>query len=133
VLPPVRRFVRSSLVWLAAGLALGVAMAFAPARAPLLRLAHVHALLAGFVSLMIFGVAYHALPRFAGRPLHHPGAAAIHLWLANAGVTLLVGGWLALAWGLGFAELSLRAGASAFALGALAFIWNLWITTEPEP
>ena len=34
-------------------------------------LAHVHMLLLGFVTMMIYGVAYHVLPRFAGYPLHN--------------------------------------------------------------
>ena len=34
------------------------------------RLAHTHLNLAGFVVMIIFGVAYHILPRFAGKPLH---------------------------------------------------------------
>ena len=34
-------------------------------------LAHVHMLLLGFVTMMIYGVAYHVLPRFVGFPMHN--------------------------------------------------------------
>ncbi|HEY5190380.1 MAG TPA: hypothetical protein VII77_00240, partial [Candidatus Deferrimicrobium sp.] len=38
--------------------------------------------LTGFVMMVIFGIAYHILPRFAGKPLHSEGWAAAHFWLA---------------------------------------------------
>ena len=44
-------------------------MAVRPAWA-VYRPAHVHMLLLGFVTMMIYGVAYHVVPRFAGFPLH---------------------------------------------------------------
>ena len=53
---PVRWFIRTAAAWLGVGLVLGVWMAVDPVRLPLLRAPHLHALLAGFVSLMIFGV-----------------------------------------------------------------------------
>ena len=68
--PFVRNFIRASLVWLGLGVSLGVAMVIVPQYALVYRPAHMHANLLGFVSMMIFGVAYHVLPRFVGRPLH---------------------------------------------------------------
>jgi cbb3-type cytochrome oxidase subunit 1 len=87
------RFIRSSLFWLAVGVLLGVALALWP-QLLLYRAAHMHANLLGFVSMMIFGVAYHVLPRFVGRPLYSRRLAEVHLWIANAGLALLVGGWM---------------------------------------
>jgi heme/copper-type cytochrome/quinol oxidase subunit 1 len=125
--PFVRRFIRSSVVWLAIGVLLGVALAWAPGHALVYRPAHMHANLLGFVSMMIFGVAYHVVPRFVGRPLHAPRLAGAHLWIANAGLTLLVGGWLLR--GLGGAyDWPLRGGAVLSAFGALAFAFNIWRT-----
>ena len=60
------------------------------------RPAHAHLNLLGFVSMMIYGVAYHALPRFSGKPFRRPRLALTHIILANIG---LVG--MALVWGLG--------------------------------
>ena len=79
----VRAFLKSSLAWLALGVTLGVAMAAHPAWT-LYRLAHIHMMLLGFVAMMIFGVAYHVIPRFAGFPLHWPAGERVHWWLANA-------------------------------------------------
>jgi hypothetical protein len=61
------------------------------------RPAHAHLNLLGFVAMMIYGVAYHALPRFAGVPLRRPGLALAQVVLAN--VALL---GLTLGWGLGW-------------------------------
>jgi cbb3-type cytochrome oxidase subunit 1 len=66
----VRKFIRASVLWLVAGVVLGVVMTWLPGGMVYYRAAHMHANLLGFVSMMIFGVAYHVIPRFAGRPLH---------------------------------------------------------------
>ena len=77
-------FLRASLVWLVTGVTLGVRMALSP---PLVahRAAHIHMLLLGFVTGMIFGIGYHVFPRFAARPLASPMLMRLHWWLANAG------------------------------------------------
>jgi hypothetical protein len=126
----VRWFLRMSLVWLGVGMALALLMAFDPVRVPVVRLAHAHALLAGFVSSMIFGVAYHVLPRFSGRPLESSRMAMAHLWLAHLGVAGIVGGWLIAGFLPGGWAFLHRGGAVAFALGAGLFIYNIWKTLE---
>lgn len=72
------------------------------------RPAHAHLNLLGFVTLMIYGVAYHAVPRFSGIPFRRPGLALaqvlIHV-VATAGMVLsfgftLSGGWFGLFGGL---------------------------------
>ena len=70
----VRAFLKASLSWLAAGVSLGVAMAAHPLWT-VYRLVHMHMLLLGFVTMMIYGVAYHVIPRFAGFPIHNRRAA----------------------------------------------------------
>ncbi|RTI10743.1 hypothetical protein [Thermus scotoductus] len=90
------------------------------------RPAHAHMQLLGFVTLMIYGVAYHALPRFRGVVFRRPGLALFQVGLANLG---LLG--MALAWGPGlgtgiwgaFAALSLAAGL-LFTLLALEILWG---------
>jgi cbb3-type cytochrome oxidase subunit 1 len=59
------------------------------------RPAHAHLNLLGFVAMMIYGVAYHALPRFAGVPLRRPGVALLQVSLA---IVALIG--MTLSWGL---------------------------------
>ena len=131
--PFVRRFIRSSLVWLGVGVLIGVAMAVHPA-AVAFRAAHMHANLLGFVSMMIFGVAYHVIPRFTGRPLHSPRAAALHLWVANAGRAGMVAGFgvRVFRWDAGMPVLG--TGAVLSATGAMLFIHNIWRTLDaPRP
>ncbi|HEU0078241.1 MAG TPA: hypothetical protein VFQ76_11360 [Longimicrobiaceae bacterium] len=129
----VRRFIRSSLVWLAAGVLIGISMAFFPAQALVYRPAHVHANLLGFVSMMIFGVAYHVIPRFTGNPLHSRRLGPVHLVAANLGLALLVSGWIVRVWAFGAGEVLVRAGGAVSAVGVGLFIYNIWRTLGPEP
>lgn len=128
--PYVRRFVRASVLWLGIGVVIGLGMAFWPMQALAYRPAHVHANLLGFVSMMIFGVAYHVIPRFSGSPLHSPRLAGLHLWIANIGVAFLVLGWIGRVWWRGAGEGALHLGAVASAVGAACFIFNIWRTLD---
>jgi hypothetical protein len=69
----VKRFLQSALVWLGLGVSAGVAMAVHP-QWIIYRPAHEHMNLLGFVTMMIFGVGYHVVPRFFGHPFDGPGA-----------------------------------------------------------
>jgi cbb3-type cytochrome oxidase subunit 1 len=122
-------FLRASLIWLGAGVSLGVAMAVHPAWV-IYRTAHLHMLLLGFVTMMISGVAYHVLPRFAAAPLHSPRLAAIHLVVANVGVAVLAGGFIVRFSSTARAMPMLAAGGVLSAAGAFALAWNLWRTLD---
>src|SRR5688572_524459 len=125
----VRRFIKASLIWLTVGVSLGLLMVLWP-RAIVYRTAHMHANLLGFVSMMIFGVAYHVLPRFTGRPLHSPRAAALHLWLANGGLAGMVAAFLLRPLAGTPAIPLLATGATLSAAGAALFIHNIWRTLD---
>ena len=125
--PAVVLFLRASLVWLVAGVTLGVGMAVSPALI-VLRTAHIHMLLLGFVTGMIFGVGYHVFPRFAGRPLPSRHLALVHWWLANTGIAAMAVGFALRARGVAWSPVLLSAGGSAAALGAYLFAWNIWRT-----
>lgn len=125
MIPASRLALTTALLWFVAanlvGLLLGVgALPYS------WRPAHAHMQLLGFVALMIYGVAYHALPRFRGVVFRRPGLALFQVLLANLG---LLG--MTLAWGLGlgtpiwglFAILSLLAG-SLFVLLMLEVLWG---------
>ena len=126
----VRNFIRASLVWFGIGILLGLGMAWWPAEHLVYRPAHAHAHLLGFVSMMIFGVAYHVIPRFAGSNLESRRMAAIHFWVANLGLAAMVGGWILRVW-VSWGSTLLGVGGALTAVGAFLFIYNIWKTLGP--
>ena len=126
----VRAFVKSSLAWLGLGVTVGVAMAAHPVWTAY-RTAHVHMVQLGFVTMMIYGVAYHVIPRFAGAPLHSRRAATWHWWASNAGLALMVTGFVLRAGGAATGgTVVLALGGSLSALGAYTFAYVLWRTMD---
>jgi cbb3-type cytochrome oxidase subunit 1 len=127
----VKAFLKASLMWLGAGVSLGMAMAMHPAWA-VYRSAHLHMNLLGFVAMMIFGVAYHVIPRFTGHPLHSRRLAVVHWWLANGGLALFVAGFLMLPHTMYDtpARVVVAVGGVLSAVAAYAFIYNLWRTID---
>lgn len=125
----VRGFLRSAVVWLGVAGALGLAMVWVP-RWVVYRPAHLHAALLGFVSMFIFGVAYHVLPRFTGRPIPDRRLPAVHLWLANGGLALLVAGWLGRPTWPRPGALALQAGGVLTTVGLALFIYTTWRLLE---
>jgi len=130
--PVVRSFLKASLVWLSLGVTLGVAMGVHPAWT-IYRPVHEHMNLLGFVSMMIFGVAYHVIPRFSGHPLWRRQVAIWHAWLANAGLALMAIGFVvrvqsSVAPLVGGALLGL--GGCLSAIGAYLFAYNIWRTID---
>jgi cbb3-type cytochrome oxidase subunit 1 len=94
------------------------------------RAAHIHLLLLGFVTGMIFGVGYHVFPRFAGRPLRSPGLVMPHWWLANLGVAAMAAAFVLRAEGVRGSPALLGAGGAAAAIGAYLFAYNIWRTLD---
>jgi len=127
----VKAFLKASLAWLALGVTLGVAMAAHPAWT-IYRLAHVHVVLLGFVTMMIYGVAYHVIPRFTGHQLHSRRAARWHWWGANVGLALMAAGFVVRAHDPAIGTPLLATGGVLSALGAYTFVYVLWRTIDGE-
>jgi len=124
-----KAFLKSSLCWFGVGVTLGAVMASWPP-AVVYRTVHFHLNLLGFVSMMIFGVAYHVIPRFVGHPLHNRRLAEVHWWLANLGLLLLAAGF-GLVPAMGARAVMVQgAGGMLSALGAYCFIYNMWRTLD---
>jgi len=123
----VKAFIRASLAWFTAGIALGLAMAAYPPWI-VYRPAHAHMNVVGFLTMMVFGVGYQLLPRLFGFGLYSRGLAIAHWWLANLGLATMVAGFC-LAPHIGSRSAPVTAtGGLLFTLGALAFVYNLWRT-----
>lgn len=126
----VRAFLKSSLAWLALGVTLGLAMAVHP-QWTVYRPVHVHMNLLGFVTMMIYGVALHVIPRFTGHPLHAPRLAVTQWWSANGGLALMAIGFALRARGsLTPATVVLAMGGTLSTAAAYAFVYNLWRTID---
>jgi len=130
----VKGFVKASVVWLALGVTLGVGMAAHPVWV-VYRPAHAHLNLLGFVTMMIYGVAYHVIPRFTGHALYSRRLAGWHWWASNAGLLLMVVGFLLRPHRAAAAAATplLAVGGTLGALGAYAFAYGLWRTIDGPP
>ncbi len=122
-----RAFLKSSLVWLGLGMSMGALMTSVPTLT-VYRTAHLHMNLLGFVAMMIYGVAYHVIPRFMGHPLHSARLAGWHVWAANAGLAFLALGFFLMPT-IGPAAVPIEGiGGTLSAVGAYLFIYNIWRT-----
>lgn len=128
----VRAFLKASLVWFSLAVAVALVMALHP---PLTvyRTAHLHVALLGFVTQMIYGVALHVIPRFFGQPLVHRRMAETQFWTAQAGLALLVVGFVWRINGWPLASATLAVGGITSAVGAACFVINLWVTMDASP
>lgn len=125
----VKAFVKASLAWLALAVTLGVCMAAHPIWI-IYRPAHMHMALLGFVTMMIYGVAYHVIPRFTGFALHGRRAAGAQWWISNAGLALMATGFVLRPHGLAAATPVLVLGGTLSAVGAYTFAYILWRTMD---
>ena len=128
------RFIKMSLVYLALGATLGGLFLVFP-RLLGLKFAHVHFNLLGFMSMMVFGVAYHILPRFQGKPLYSERMADVHFWLANIGLIGLVVFSAARAYASALPlTVPLALSGIAAAVSVYLFVANMWLTfSQPIP
>jgi heme/copper-type cytochrome/quinol oxidase subunit 1 len=117
------RCVRAAFVCLALGIALGAAFALSRPLGATLRPLHAELNLWGWATLLIYGLGYHMLPRFAGRPVARPRLAEAQSWLAIAGVALASFGWLAPAGDTPLALWLRVAGGALQLAAALGFAW----------
>ncbi len=86
---------------------------------------HAHLNLVGWVSMMIFGVAYHILPRFTGQPLYSRKMAWAHFILAQAGLIGMAGFLFLNRWQTGEWATGLIISATLLYFSICLFIWNI--------
>lgn len=125
----VKAFLKASLAWLAMGTTLGVAMAAHPVWT-VYRPAHMHMLLLGFVTMMIYGVAYHVIPRFSGHALRGRGMAGAQWWMSNLGLAAMVAGFVVRANGIEAGTPILASGGLLATAGAYTFVYVIWRTID---
>ncbi len=85
-------FIKAAMVYFIIAMLIGIHMSTTGAVYPSMPV-HVHFNLLGWMSMMVYGVAYHILPRFSGRPLWNEKLSVWHFWLANIGLIGMALGW----------------------------------------
>lgn len=77
-----RLFIKTSLVYLGLSTILGVLITIGPGYSFM----HSHFAVVGWVSFMLFGLAYESIPRYTSRALFSKKLGMIQFWLANIGL-----------------------------------------------
>ena len=90
-------FIKSAMVYFVLAIVVGLHMAVSGTAYPYMPI-HAHLNLLGWISMMIYGVGYHILPRFSGRPLYSDRLAEWQFWLANIGLVGMSLGWVIRSW-----------------------------------
>jgi len=89
-------YLRMSVIYFIAGTLVGLVMILSPGETGYYVSSHTHLNLLGFMSMMIYGVGYHILPKFSGRNIYSPMIMNAQFWIGNAGLVGMVAGWLVL-------------------------------------
>jgi len=85
----VKGFIIMSIVYLGIASVLGIAM-LANQNLMAIKFVHSHLNMLGWVSMMIYGVGYHILPRFMGRPLYSNKIGEAQFYLANISLVAML-------------------------------------------
>jgi len=87
------------------------------------------------MSMMIYGVGYHILPKFSGRFIYSPPIMNLQFWVSNLG---LIG--MGLGWTMMGREVAPEAGNTLLLIsgiaslaGAALFVFNMGMTVQPVP
>jgi cbb3-type cytochrome oxidase subunit 1 len=138
--PLIRRYIKTSFVFLLAGLLLGAYILVAqfvldayPSR--LLITAHAHLLLVGFMLMMVMGVATWMFPRPArDDPRYRPELAEAVYWVMTVATAIRAGAEIsvALAGALGLRWLIVLGGLGQLA-GTALFVLNMWRRVRMPP
>ena len=126
------KFIKASLFYLVLTSTLGAFFSVFP-NLRAYKYAHVHLNLLGFMTMMVYGVGNHILPRFQGKPLHSERLAEVQFWAANVGLVALVA----------FESLKTATGRKAFVtltataglielLSIYMFVYNMWVTLRKK-
>ena len=123
-----KAFVKASMIYLGIGAITGLCMVLWPDIRFTVARVHTHINLLGFMAMMIYGVGYHILPRFMGRPVYSHRIGNIQVWLVN--ITLI---GLSISWILETFQGGIwHSLAILFGMGQVIsvflFIVNLWMS-----
>ncbi|HUL38386.1 MAG TPA: hypothetical protein VLW47_11925 [Thermodesulfobacteriota bacterium] len=127
-----KAFVKASLTYLGIGTVLGLLMLLWPVTRFIITRVHVHVLLLGFMSMMIYGVGYHILPRFMGRPVYSARLGNTQVWIANISLIGLSTLWIVETSQGGIWHYLVILFGLGQAVSIFLFIVNLWMSMVPQ-
>lgn len=84
--PIVVWYLRMSIIYFVGGALVGVSILLWPDESAYYTAVHTHLNLLGFMSMMIYGVGYHILPKFSGQLIYSSRIMHIQFWFGNAGL-----------------------------------------------
>jgi len=120
-------FIKTSLIYLIIGVLIGIGMSANPMVGVRFSFVHIHANLLGFMVMMIAGVSYHVLPRFASRELPWPKGIKFHFYFQNVGLLGMISTYL-----MGYRETSLfLLFAVIAAISLMIMVYNLFFIFFP--
>jgi cytochrome c oxidase cbb3-type subunit 1 len=126
-------FIKCAMIYLAISVLLGLHMSASGPLYPYKPI-HTHLNLLGWMSMMIFGVGYHILPRFSGAPLWSERLSVWHLWTSNIGLLGMCAGWFVISTGWGGGGYAVLAGFSILEGASVAlFVVNMFKTIKAAP
>ena len=124
--PVAKNFIRMSVIYFAISAVIGAYFMFSKINYHQLFQAHVHLMMLGWMSMMVYGVGYHILPRFNGNPVAFPKLAVAHFFVANIALVGFVS-----TWGLGrhgFSKIPEKGFAVLNAIGIFMFVTNILVS-----
>ncbi len=124
-------FIRCAMIYFLLAILLGIMMTMTGPMYPWMPI-HTHFNLLGWMSMMIFGVGYHILPRFSGKPLWSEKLATAQLWIANIGLIGMALGWIVRSSETGSTTL-LTLFAIVEAVSIVFFVLNMLLTIKAAP
>ena len=127
-----KAFVKASLTYLGIGTVLGLLMVLLPDTRFTITRIHVHLLLLGFMAMMIYGVGYHILPRFMGRPVYSARLGNVQVWISNISLIGLSISWILEASQGGIWHYLTILSGMGQAASIFLFIINLWMSMVPQ-
>ena len=134
----VRRYIKTGIVFLALGVALGVYMLWAREIRhrwpdPYLVSAHAHAVLVGFVMFLILGVALWLFPRAEkGDERYRPGRAEAAYWILATSTAVRFVSEASQAWSrAGWLGWVVLLGGVGQAVGLGVYFWTMWTRIRP--
>ena len=134
----VRRYIKTAIVFLVIGLGIGLWIVierelFQRYPEPYLVSAHTHAILVGFVMMMILGVALWLFPRPDREDTQYrPGVAERAYWLLTAGTAgRIVSEILRASVALAAVRWAVVLASTAQVVGILLFFWTMWSRIRP--